>query len=75
MRCHTCSQLETGANIAALLLPLVSSIAAIRWNPLYGPLLWILGWVAALLVAMATAVAVAGLRSAHERCKSRPHIL
>jgi fatty acid desaturase len=75
MRCDTRSQRETDANIVALLLVLVSGIAAFRWNPLYGPWLWILGWGAALLVAMVTVVAVAGLRSAHERCKHRLHIV
>jgi membrane-bound metal-dependent hydrolase YbcI (DUF457 family) len=75
MRCHTRSHRETGANIAALLLGLVSAIAAFRWSPLYGPGLWILGWGAALLIALAVVVAAAVVRSAHERCKHRPHIV
>jgi hypothetical protein len=75
MRCHTSSQRETGANIAALLLGLFSAIAAYEWSPLYGPWLWALGWGAALLIALAVVVAAAVVRSAHERCNHRPHIV
>jgi hypothetical protein len=74
MRCATGSQREAGAHIAALVLALLSAIAAFRWSPLYGPWLWILGWGTAPPAAITAVVAIAGLRSATERCKHRPHI-